>query len=166
MKHRHLLTVVAAIAATVGATTNATAATSGIVKPNDVATDWSTCLYAPAPNDTYHVADTFAHSIAIVCGRKDLPPVQGFGVRHVKEGHAYNSNTDACIRKIISKGVSAPASGDGNLAYKYPSGGEIGWVIYTKFPALTPVSETYSVVTAYLQGWPNSTAQWDKCTKL
>ncbi len=155
-----------AAAVFLGTATTAAATTGGTVRPNDVATNWSTSLYTPHSGDTYHVADTFPHSIAIVCGLKSTALETGFGVRHVKEGHGYDSNTDACIRKIITYGVPTTASGTNNSAYKYVSGGEIGWVIYTRFPAVTPVSETYSVVTAYLQGWPAGNAQWDNWTHL
>ncbi len=138
------------------------------VTTNSVSTEWDQCLFSPDQGDLYWEANVFEHDIALFCGQHNSIDNSGFGVRHVAAGHSYNYNTDACISKILSKGRYNPgaATGEGNLAYTYESGGQQGIVIYTATPSLAPSSHQYSVVTAYLIGWANTTEQWDRCATL
>ncbi|MFF4214519.1 hypothetical protein ACFYZE_35330 [Streptomyces sp. NPDC001796] len=156
---------VAASAAAVLAVPLATAAAAAANEPRQTdppsgATPWSDCFYGhPLPHENAYV-DSFGNDhvgigITLRCGRHDSGGVDGWGVRHIKDGHGYDDYTDYCIQLIVTHSTSlSPGSGARNMAFKYSAHGMTGTVIYNV--------DTKNIVTAFTSGTRDS-GDWHGC---
>ncbi|MFF4961889.1 hypothetical protein [Streptomyces sp. NPDC001222] len=159
---RFTIAAFAAAALTMSLTGVSAAAVDGPrqTDPPGGATPWSDCFYGhPLPSKNAYV-NSFANDhlrigVVLRCGVHDSDNADGWGVRHIKDGHGFDEYTEYCIQLIVGKtGSLTPGSGPRNQAFKYSAHGMTGTVIYNV--------DTKNIVTAYTSGTRGS-GDWDGC---
>ncbi len=155
--------LVAAIALSLSGATAAMAANSPNTQPPPPPnTVWSDCLYANPQPDNNALVDSYYNAtlnigVDLVCGNHNVGDINGFGVRHISDGHGFDDFTEDCINLVVQKTpYLTPGSGPRNQAFRFTQNGVTGVVVYNV--------DTKNIVTAYTQG-SGGDGNWEGCVE-
>lgn len=168
MTQPRLVRLACAITAISGLTAApATAGTDSLLPPPGDGYSWSDCLYAsPAPADSAEVeqfsiaSGKAAGTYILDCG----------GVRHIKDSHGYNADTDNCINRILTKAQkkATSASNDANDLIQRTWVSADGMNAFTGY-VVASKSGNHRIVTAYTGGsigTSSGSGAWAECLQL
>ncbi len=168
MPTRTLLSKVAVavcMAATISIGSGGVAAAVDGVEQREPLTYWSECIYPDQVSvpenaliDRFTVRGT-ANEAVLFCGSDSGSSAFYGGVRHIKAGHGYDSNTEACIERVLQNHQrivqgTDPSGNALEYVYAVPNFKEVSVVI---------MLNDNSVRTVFAPGEPNNQLDYARC---
>ncbi|MDH2413950.1 hypothetical protein [Nocardioides sp. CER19] len=135
-----------------------------VTDPNGGGYQWDDCLYPDRSLAGSTVVAKFTYSTGKAAGSYVLDCT---GVRHIKDGHGFSSNTEGCIDTILKKPDQKRTSASNAANDQIMKSNVAGYPYYFTGYVITAKTGNHRIVTAYTESdGSDGSGDWADCKKL